>query len=209
MVGTMRYTLLVFFTVAVLMGLGTAQPASALTIIDFEPPFPSGPLTPIMVSGVTFTTLGGGEMTTLEPCPNGTKCLTSFPLLGGAREVFRAVFAVGANFVSVDLGDFFSPDSPPDLDQDKVFLRIFDASSMLISEVTEDQDFNDPFDTLTRTAPFIAFAEFGTFSPPSDDGNSVFADNFTFNPVPEPASLILLGSGLAGLAAWRFRRQQR
>jgi len=38
---------------------------------------------------------------------------------------------------------------------------------------------------------------------PTDDGGTTPTD-----PIPEPASILLLGSGLVGLAAWRLRRRQ-
>ena len=39
---------------------------------------------------------------------------------------------------------------------------------------------------------------------PELDGH--YADNVTFNVVPEPSTLLLLASGLAGLAAWRRKK---
>jgi hypothetical protein len=43
----------------------------------------------------------------------------------------------------------------------------------------------------------------------ADTANYVGIDSVTVTAVPEPSSVLMLGAGLAGLAAWTRRRQAR
>ena len=54
----------------------------------------------------------------------------------------------------------------------------------------------------------IARVRFGTWaSLPYSPANPTDFDNFDFTPIPEPTSLLLLGSGLVGLAAFTRKRR--
>lgn len=62
------------------------------------------------------------------------------------------------------------------------------------------------FKTLKFTSSFYSFADFtSTYNAPAFD--SVRAQFSNVSAVPEPSTILLLGSGLVGLAAWRKRRQ--
>lgn len=50
--------------------------------------------------------------------------------------------------------------------------------------------------------PF-SFSNGGLFSPRVWNGTIIYEVGNTSNPVPEPSTMILLGTGLAGIIAWR------
>ena len=63
----------------------------------------------------------------------------------------------------------------------------------------------DPFSTETlsfTTGGAIPTARI-VFGQVGGDNIGMLLDNVKLNPIPEPASLILLGAGLAGLGIWR------
>jgi hypothetical protein len=98
------------------------------------------------------------------------------------------------NQVSVDLGDW-------DADADNLLLQAFNSSNVLIASASaiNPADVNGGL-TLSVSAPGIAYVLFNETSNPGFQG-SIFFDNFTYNAVPEPATLLLFGAGLLGLGA--------
>ncbi|MEX0677767.1 MAG: PEP-CTERM sorting domain-containing protein [Pirellulales bacterium] len=158
-------------------------------VINFES-FPPGPFASHTESEVTFSAVGGGGAITTFGTPNLTLGLLDS---NSPRKELRADIGPHATFVSVDLGDF-------DADADLLFLEVFNAAdiSLGFTSVLIDQEFTGMM-TLSLAAADIAYAEFGAREP-ALNGNSVFADNFTFERVPEPGTLFLFLVGAAILA---------
>ena len=118
---------------------------------------------------------------------------------------FQATFAGGVSSVSIDLGDY----SPSD--DDEGHLRAYDAANNLLASDFFLVPASGPGGTLTVSSitPIarVEWNETGSFA------GAVSWDNLTYEAaaahVPEPASLTLLGLGLAGMAGRRWRQRKR
>jgi len=181
--------------VAACLGL-TGVVQAAPTVIDFES-FPAGPFAAYTEQGVTFSASGGGGAIITATTPNGTLGLLDN---NSPRKELRADIPGGTTFISVDLGDF-------DVDSDRLFLEVFDAGDNLLTSnfavIATDFTAMVTF-TATNVTPTMAYAVFGARD--AVNGSSVFADNFTFEPIPAPGA-ILLGSIGVGVVSWLRRRR--
>lgn len=143
----------------------------------------------------------------LEPDFSGNAVMNSNFSIEGSST--RATFSESVSFVSVTIGDRNS-------DADLLYLYAYASDNSLIGS----DSFANPYDSYAGTTLIvssssanIAYVEFfgvgGLF-------NSVLWDNFSFEvedsynqlPVPEPATIFLLGAGLAGLAGIRKKNRK-
>ena len=117
-----------------------------------------------------------------------------------------ATFATGASAVGTDIWSIF-----PDSQSFDVFVMLGDASvhPFLVSTPPGGPD-NRGFVGFTSDVPIVGLRfepkGVGTEGGVGGGGPYVDLDNFAFQAVPEPGSLLLLGAGLAGLARTRKRR---
>ena len=152
---------------------------------------------PLSLSGVTFT--GNGSMFVLDPGYYG------FPYGGGGflnsdyagPNVITATLPSGVTAVGIDYGSLFSGGATFDI-------TLSTGDSFKFSTGGSTADDNLGFAGVVSTIPFASIV----FTMPDSPGYNAI-DNFTFaqTAVPEPASLLLLGVGLAGMLAGVRRRQ--
>lgn len=190
----MKKNTLIIYSIALFapFAFATSSVHAAPITINFDALSLSG-VSSYTESGVTFT---APSFSTLES-PNGT-----FALLeeSSPKNFLRADISGGAVSVSVDLGDF-------DADSDLLFLDVYDSSNTLLghTELFIEASFTG-METLSLSTPGIAYAIFGATG--GANGSSVYADNFTITPIPEPETYAMLLAGL-GLLGFTARRRKQ
>lgn len=190
----MKKNTLIIYSIALFapFAFATSSVHAAPITINFDALSLSG-VSSYTESGVTFT---APNFSTLES-PNGT-----FALLeeSSPKNFLRADISGGAVSVSVDLGDF-------DADSDLLFLDVYDSSNTLLghTELFIEASFTG-METLSLSTPGISYAIFGATG--GANGSSVYADNFTITPIPEPETYAMLLAGL-GLLGFTARRRKQ
>jgi hypothetical protein len=192
----MKKIFLVLSAVIFVAALGGAALGAT---IDFEG-LAAGSYASIVYPDVTFTNnFGNLSVVPTAPGPPLSGNVILGPDSYNVTEAYKAAFAIsGIRFVSVDMGDYAA-------DADHLYLQAYDAGSNLLASV---------FDTLpaslsgghtlsVSTSTDISYVLFNTDDP---FPGSIYFDNFTYNPVPIPPTIFLMGGGLAGLAVLRRLR---
>ena len=117
------------------------------------------------------------------------------------------VLALGVDVFSLSLGP---EGGPPNLSIQGILFNVTVAAPDGTYEVYGSVDPNPPFNQPS----FIGFiTDAGTITSltltPTTSFGVVGIDNVAYAPVPEPSTILLLGSGLAGLGFFRRRRKDR
>jgi len=192
-------------------GLGWTPQAEALTIVDPDA-FAAGTDISGAFAGVTLSASGAGvdgkvfSRTNTTFASTGTRDFGNsdggfesplkFDIWGnGPGITFRADFDVLTDFVSIDV--------IPDNGFDPATLSAFDAGGTLLASFTTSGTSGSTVPeiaSITRVTADIAFITV------FDSSNNYHLDNLQFNPIPEPGTILLLGSVLAGLVAWRMKK---
>jgi hypothetical protein len=118
----------------------------------------------------------------------------------------KVIFPVLANYVKITGGDAGG-------DQDSFRLEIYDSTDNLLASaatgifggnaIRSDGYYGDVA-SLQLNGNNIAYA---LLIPTSTSGAGLTFDDLTYNPVPIPGAVWLLGSGLLGLVGWRRSRK--
>lgn len=168
--------------------------ASAVTITFDEYPVGTSISNQYLGSGVWFSNWDTPNFPVIAAdAANPTSpVLSGSPAFSGG---FWMGFVTPQNHVSFDSGYWNSIGSG--------FVRVQDASQNVLADLTNPAKGIYTFDLYYADIKYI------TFSPGADSGGAAI-DNLRFGaPVPEPSTLLLLGSGLAGLVGYGRRRLKK
>lgn len=195
--------LLIVIALALTFLFGITSGSQAVTI-GFEELTLGSSHASIAYADVTFTNNMGNLNVDSSPGAPLSGNVILGPNTNTAGEWYVATFSIsGVNNVSVDLGDW-------DADYDTLELYAYDSGNNLIGSDSALNDWTTyggltlSVSTLTDIA-YVHFNETGNHDHWTGFPGSIYFDNFTYNAkaVPEPATFILLGSGLLSLVAWR------
>lgn len=187
--------------VAVIVGSALANPAQASLIIDFEA-FPSGaPFVGGVEDGFNVKPVGTGEFITPPGFGNLPGVLAASAYQAGDRPIYELDLVSSASFYfkSLDILDVFNTGSQPN-----VVVKGFLGVGLVGTDSFAPPAIYQTFGAVNLAGKLIdrLVIDLGL----QNQGGPTAIDNIDLQPVPEPSTIILLGSGLAGIMAWRYRK---